>query len=100
MNSNISEGCDIYGHIENSIISTGCTVEAGARIDNSVLMPGAKIRAGARVSYAIIGENAEVAENSSVGEAPEIHGDGWGIAVLGREKSTEAGEKLPAAYVR
>ena len=100
VNSNISEGCDIYGHVENSIISTGCTVEAGAMIDNSVLMPGAKVCAGAHVSYAIIGEGAVVAKNSSVGEAPEIHGDGWGIAVLGREKTTEAGEKLPAAFVR
>ena len=99
-NANIAEGCDIHGTIENSIVSTGCTVEAGATVSNSVLMPGARVCAGASVSYAIIGEDATVAENSSIGEAPEVHGDGWGIAVLGRDKSTEAGEILPAAYVR
>jgi glucose-1-phosphate adenylyltransferase len=63
----VAEGCIIKGEIINSVISTGCTIEEGARVNHSVLMPGVVVKRGAVVEYSIIGENSEIGENVGVG---------------------------------
>ena len=70
-NSFIAEGCEIYGSIRHSIISTGCTVEHGALVEDSVIMPGVVIESGAIVRHAILGENSRVCRNAVVGGAFE-----------------------------
>lgn len=84
-NSLITEGCEIYGDIEYSILSDNVTVEEGAKIDASLIMPGAVIKKGASVQYAIIAENVVVGENAKVGDRPEEMEDReqWGVAVVG-----------------
>ena len=67
--SSITEGCNIYGEVEHSVVFAGVTVDEGARIVDSVLMPGAHIKAGATVERAIVGENSIVGRDSHVGAA-------------------------------
>ena len=67
VNCFIAEGSEVYGSVQNSIISTGCTVGAGALVENSVVMPGVSIESGAIVRHAIVGENAKVSRNAVVG---------------------------------
>lgn len=43
-NSSVSEGCEIEGDVDYSVISPNCTVEEGADIRYSVIMPGATIK--------------------------------------------------------
>ena len=53
IHSLVADGCFIEGEVENSILSRGVIVEAGAKVSNSVLMQGTIIRAGASLSYTI-----------------------------------------------
>ncbi len=66
-NSLISEGCEIYGTVINSVISPGVLVEAGAVVKDSVIMGGAEVKEGAQVLYSIIDEDAFIGKNSVVG---------------------------------
>lgn len=56
----IAEGCEIYGTITHSIISTGCTVDPGAIVEDSVIMPNVHIESGAIIRHAIIGEDCRI----------------------------------------
>ncbi len=66
-NCTITEGCDIYGVIEHSIISEGVTVEKGAIVRDSIIMPNAKIGEGAIVEKAIVGPGCSVGANDMIG---------------------------------
>ncbi len=68
-NSMISEGCEINGTVENSVLSGGVIVDAGAVVRNSVIMEDVHICAGATVDYAIIDSDAVVCEGAVVGNA-------------------------------
>ena len=69
VNCFIAEGSEIFGTVNNSIISTGCYIGEGASVENSVLMPGTVIENGAIVRHAILGENSRVCANAVVGGA-------------------------------
>ncbi len=60
VNSLVSDGCFIEGTVENSILSRGVIVEAGAKVSNSVLMQGTVVRSGASLSYVITEKNVHI----------------------------------------
>ncbi len=70
VSSLVSEGCEIDGQIENSVLFTGVRVGAGAVVRDSILMPGARIGANAVVKKAILGEDAIVGAGAVIGDAP------------------------------
>ena len=80
VDSVISEGCEIYGTVEHSVLSGNVTVEKGAIVKDSVIMSGTVIKAGAKVTYSIIDGNSIVSENATVGEDKAT---AKGIAVVG-----------------
>lgn len=84
-NSMVSEGCDISGEIDYSVLFSNVTVEEGATVKYSIVMPGTVIKSGAVVEYAIVAENAVIEDNAHIGESPEEieNLDEWGIAVIG-----------------
>lgn len=84
-NSLITDGCDISGKLDFSILFENVTVEEGAAVEYSLIMPGAVIKKGAKVRYSIVAENAVIEENASVGKSPEEceNIDDWGITVIG-----------------
>lgn len=83
-NSSITEGCDIGGKVEGSVIFAGVTIEEGAEVQGSILMPGTVVHKGAKVQYAILAEKVEIGENAVIGECPEDCADSekWGVAVV------------------
>ena len=98
-NSMISEGCEIHGEVDYSILFSNVTVEEGAVVRYSIVMPGTVIKAGAVVEYAIVAENAVIAENAHVGDSPEAMADdldNWGIAVIGEKVTIGKGAKVNA----
>ena len=95
VHSIITEGCDIDGHVENSVLSASVTVERGARVVYSVLMPGTVVKAGATVEYAILGENTVIGPGAVVGTAPDGT-EGWGVATCGPNVTVSAGKVIPA----
>jgi len=87
-NSLITDGCEINGTLDYSILFENVTVEPGAVVEYSLVMPGAVIKKGAKVKYSIIAENVEIGENATVGTDPELVGtEDWGITVVGANLS-------------
>ena len=74
INSMITEGCDIDGTVENSVLSNGVNVEEGATVRDCVIMSGVTVRRGAHVEYAIIDHDTVIGENSVIG-APMAEGE-------------------------
>ena len=95
IHSIVTEGCEIEGHVENSVLSPSVRVGKGATVLYSVLMPGVVVEEGATVEYAIIGENTVVKAGAHVGAAPDGT-EGWGVATCGPEIEIRAGAKVPA----
>ena len=86
-NSSITEGCDIYGTVRNSVLGSGVVVMPGAEVVDSVIMDDCVIEAGAKVYYSILDSDVTVGENTTVGKA---RAEAKGIAVVG------TGIKIPA----
>jgi glucose-1-phosphate adenylyltransferase len=70
-NSLITDGCEIYGNLDYSILFENVTVEEGATVE-----------------YSIIDENTVISKNAKVGCSKE---SGKGIALLGRGIVVEEG---------
>ena len=96
IHSIVTEGCEVDGHVENSILSPSVRVARGATVFYSVLMPGAVVEEGATVEYAIIGENTVVSAGAHVG-APPDGTDEWGVATCGPDIRIRSGAQVPAA---
>lgn len=87
-NSFIAEGCEVFGTVTHSIISTGCTVEKDVVVEDSVIMPNVAIESGAIIRHAIVGEGCRVCRNAIIGGrfAPEETKE---ISVIGKDKVVE-----------
>ncbi|MBQ9429376.1 MAG: glucose-1-phosphate adenylyltransferase [Clostridia bacterium] len=92
-NSIITEGCEIYGTVINSVLSHGVTVEAGAVVRDSVIMADTFIGKDASVTYSILDENITVGQGACIGAEKA---DGVGIAVIGNGHHIEAGQTIAA----
>lgn len=86
----ITEGCEVYGNVNHSVLFAGVIVEEGALVESSVIMPGSVIRRGAVVRRSIVAENAQVGPGAIVGE------ETGNIAVIGQGMSIPAGVSIPA----
>ena len=84
-NSMITEGCEVYGDVDFSVLFSDVTVEEGAVVRDSIIMPGTVIKKGAVVQYAIVAEDAVIESDAVVGKRPEDmeNVDDWGVAVVG-----------------
>ena len=89
-NSLITEGCEVYGHVDHSVIFSGVTIREGATVKDSVVMPGAVIERGAQVQRAIVSEDAVIGAGATVGEAT------GNIAVVGTGVHLAAGGEVKA----
>ena len=67
VNSLISEGSRIYGTVENSVLSGGVIVEAGAIVKDSVIMDDVVVKKGASVYSAIVDANSVIEAGKTVG---------------------------------
>ncbi len=81
-NSLITEGCEINGTVENSVLFSGVVVENGAVIKDSVVMAGVVVKKDAAVSYSIIDSGAVIGENSVIGKDKQ---NAKGITVIGAD---------------
>ena len=98
-NSFVAEGCEIYGLLENSVISTGCVVEEDAIIKHSIVMPDSIIKRGSKINYSIVGQNVVIGRDSIVGEIPEKNSKTKGITVIGKDKKVEDSCRIEAAEI-
>ena len=66
-NSSITEGCQIYGTVKNSVLGAGVKVLAGASVIDSVIMENVTVGEGATVQYSIVDENVKIGKDCVVG---------------------------------
>ena len=93
----VAEGCEIEGHIHQSVLFSDVKVAPDAKVEYSILMPGVQVESGAEVKYAIVAENAVLKKNSKVGQTPsECDFDAWGVAVVGSDVTIGENAVLPA----
>ena len=56
----VSNGCQILGTVEHSVLGSNVMVGEGARVTDSILLPGAVVEPGAQVTRAIVAERATI----------------------------------------
>ncbi len=95
-NSIIMSGCEIYGTVENSVLSSNVIVKKGAIVKNSIIMADSVVGENSKVEYAIIDEGVTIGKDAVIGESKE---KGTGIAVLGRLISVEDGVKVEGGKI-
>ena len=79
-NSSLTEGCEVYGTVRNSVLGSGVTVMPGATVSDSVIMENVVIEEGAQVMYSILDHDVRVEKKAIVGkECAEAEG----ISVVG-----------------
>ena len=95
----IAEGCEIFGIVRHSVISSGCTIEAGAVVEDSVIMPNVHIKSDAIVRNAIIGENVEVCRSAIIGGGHEDDGAEREISVISKGSVIKEGVSVAPGVV-
>jgi len=87
----LNSGDIINGHVENSVISPGVYIEAGAVVRDSMIFDGCVIARGAVIERAILDKEVYVGENAVIGpsgdyspniERPELLNSG--ISIVGK----------------
>lgn len=91
-NSSITEGCEIYGTVINSVLGYGVSVEKGAVVKDSVLMHHVSVGEGATVEYSILDSDVAVGASAKVGRPKE---SAEGITVIGAGVKVADGEDVP-----
>lgn len=88
LNSIVMSGSEVYGTVENSVISSGVIIKKGAVVKNSIIMAESVIGENSTVEYAIIDENTVVGANCKIGNDKK---GVKGITVLGRDLKVKDG---------
>ena len=96
----ISNGCEIYGEVRNSVIGAGVTIEEGAVVRDSILMQGVTIGKGCVVDKAIIAEDTKVGDHVTIGiggeipnkEKPDIYNHG--LVTIGENSVIPSGVQI------
>lgn len=89
----VSEGCDLAGAVEHSVLFQDVRVGAGAVVRDSVLMRGCAIGEGAVVERAVVDEGVRVGAGARVGGPGPLTVVGQGAAVAAGA-TVEAGSSV------
>jgi len=63
----ISEGAEVYGEVENTVVFQGVIIEEGSIVKNSVLMDGCVIGKNTTLQDVIVCERARIGSESRIG---------------------------------
>jgi glucose-1-phosphate adenylyltransferase len=93
----ISEGCMIYGTVENSVISKNVVIEEGAVVKDSIIMENCTIGANTVIERCIIDQNTNIGANIKMGVGENIVNElkpkiyNTGITVIGANTNVPDG---------
>ncbi len=99
-NSLIGDGCEIYGFVENCVISQGVYIGEGTTVKHSIIHNFANIGNDCYIEKAIIGERSIVSSDIEIGKGkeknnkcfPSIYTDG--ITIIGTDVHLPRGVKI------
>ena len=87
----LSEGCEVYGTVIDSVLGPEVVVEEGAVIRDSIIMARSIIKKGTNISRCIVDEETTIGEGVCIGEGDNVpntkkpHVYDTGITVIGEE---------------
>jgi glucose-1-phosphate adenylyltransferase len=94
--SMISDGCEIFGSVRNSVLGPGVIVEAGGQVRDSVIFADVTVRGGATVDWSIVDRGCEIGPGARVGSAnPGVIIDADHLALVGADSRIEPGAQVP-----
>ena len=87
----VGNGCDIYGEVHSSVISSSVTIGKGSIVRDSIIMKDAVIGDHCVIDKAIIAENVQIGDNVTLGTGsdtpnkmrPDIYG--FGLVTIGED---------------
>lgn len=91
----VTEGCEVYGEVYNSVLFDNVRIDEGALVQYSIIMPGAVVERGALVKYTIVAEGARICAGAKIGGEPE-DGDNWGVSVIAGGVTVNPGRVVSA----
>ncbi|MBQ8332475.1 MAG: glucose-1-phosphate adenylyltransferase, partial [Clostridia bacterium] len=92
-NSLITEGCQIEGIVENSVLASGVKVSRGAYIKDSIIMKNVTIEEGTTINYSIVDSDTTIGKDCVIGRTKSA---GEQITVIGSDLNIRAGSDIPA----
>lgn len=93
--SMISDGCEIFGAVRNSVLGPGVLVEAGGQVRDSVIFADVIVRSGATLDWAIVDHDCEIGAGARVGSGnPGAVLEPERIALLGPDCRIEPGAQV------
>ncbi len=95
-NSIITEGCEIYGTVINSVLSAGVVVERGAVVRDSVILGNVTLRADSTVDYSVIDSDTVVGKGATVGKEMVFS---KGITLVGGGLTVPEGVSVPDGVI-
>ena len=90
----VTEGCEIFGEIDHSVIFEGVTVGEGAKVEDSIIFPGATIGKGAVVYKSIIGADVHIGDRAVIGSMDEVANRDWNNTKICSDDITLIGPEL------
>ena len=91
-NSQITEGCEIYGTVINSVIGGGVKVARGATVKDSVIFDNVTVSEGASVYYSMVDANTHVGKGATVGKDKDEDGK---LTLVGGGLDIKPGTSVP-----
>ena len=92
-NSLITEGCQIEGIVENSVLASGVKVARGAYIKDSIIMKNVVVEEGTTINYSIVDSDTTIDKNCVIGRTRNT---GEQITVIGSDLVIKEGTDVPA----
>ena len=88
----ITEGCEIYGKVEHSVLFGDVRIEPGAVVRDSILMGNISVEAGAVIEYAIIDSDCSIGAKAQVGKSRAAGGK---LTIVGAETEISPKQVVP-----
>ncbi len=90
LESLVSSGCIVSGHIERTMLFWGVRVHSFSNVTSSVILPNVQIGRGARVHKAVVDRGAQIPDGMVIGEDPIADGERFyrapsGVTLVTRE---------------
>lgn len=90
-NSLIAGGCEIYGTVINSVISSGVVIAKNTVVKDSHIMANTQVARNTEINYSLVDEDVKIGKNVKIG-IPRERGEG--ITVIGRESEIADNEVI------
>ncbi len=90
-NSIVTEGCEVYGSVKDSVLFNSVKIAPGAVVKDSILLHGAVVEEGATVEYSIIDGDTVISAGVHIGAPKESGAD---ITVIGSDLTITSAHKI------